>query len=74
MDAEADGNFSFPVPSEGSYSYKTKLRGTWAKADAFLEIDTKRTGSASTDSPLLVDWDATQTDADERNQQRQQRD
>ncbi len=64
---DPDGYFAAPVDGPGSYTYKTKLRGLWAKADEFLTIDPKRTGSATAGDTLLVDWDGTKAEKDQRN-------
>ncbi|MAE70146.1 MAG: hypothetical protein CME06_06715 [Gemmatimonadetes bacterium] len=64
---DADGFFTAPVDGPGSYTYKTKLRGLWAKADEFLAIDPKRSGDATAGDSLLVDWDGSKAEKDQRN-------
>lgn len=65
--AGRDGRFSLTVEAEGNYNYTSRLQGEFARTDAWLEIDAKREGSASTETPLDINWDGSKTGNDERN-------
>jgi hypothetical protein len=64
---DLDGFFSVPVDGPGTYSYKTKLRGLYAKADEFAAIDPKRTGSVAGGAVIAIDWDGSKAEKDQRN-------